>query len=77
MEPRKIKDVTVAGISLVTKEYTPAVQKAENKYAIFKMQAPAWMQKLADFFWLSKIGEEKIDKAIKSLEKLQELAKHQ
>jgi hypothetical protein len=34
--PRDIKNVFVDGISLVTKDNTPAVEQAENKFALFK-----------------------------------------
>ena len=34
--PRDIKNVFVDGISLVTKDNTPAVEQAENKIALFK-----------------------------------------
>ena len=34
--PRDIKNVFVYGISLVTKDNTPAVEQAENKFALFK-----------------------------------------
>lgn len=34
--PRDIKNVFVDGISLVSKNNTPAVEQAENKFALFK-----------------------------------------
>ncbi|MCP4523983.1 MAG: hypothetical protein GY828_07240 [Candidatus Gracilibacteria bacterium] len=34
--PRDIKNVFVDGISLVRKNNTPAVEQAENKFALFK-----------------------------------------
>lgn len=33
---REIKNVFVNGISLVSKNETPAVEQAENKFALFK-----------------------------------------
>ena len=47
---REIKDVIVQWISLVTNEYTPAVPKAEARFALFKAK-PKWLMKLEQFFW--------------------------
>lgn len=48
---RNIENVTVEGISLVSKDYTPAVPKAETRFALFKAK-PVRLQKLQDYFHL-------------------------
>lgn len=65
----QLKDVTVDKISLVTKDYTPAVPKATNKYAIFKIAKPR-LEKLKKFVQWEPEWKKKIRKfyAIKKLE---------
>ena len=46
---REIGNVIVEGISLVSKDYTPAVAKAETRFALFKAK-PKRLQKLQDTF---------------------------
>lgn len=54
---RDIKNVIVEGISLVTKDYTPAVPKAETRFALFKAQ-PKWMTKIKKVFGLTENTEQ-------------------
>jgi hypothetical protein len=66
---REIKDVVVQWISLVTDEYTPAVPKAEARFALFKAK-PKWLMKLEIFFWgvPNDITDMKVNKLIKTLQ---------
>ncbi len=45
---RKIKNVFVNGISLVSKNNTPAVAEAENRFALFKTKETSEIQKIKD-----------------------------
>ena len=61
---RSIKDVIVDRISLVSKDNTPAVPKAESKFSIFKM---VWV--FNGDSKLKKDIENKIDETIRKLKK--------
>lgn len=61
-----IKDVDVSGISVVTNKHTPAVPKAEAKYAIFKIHEGR-VHKLRKFFNLDAPQEEARVKKTKEL----------
>lgn len=71
---RDIKNVIVDGISLVTKDYTPAVERAETRFALFKA-TPNWLIKLCKAFGfdnkpkkpLSKSQSDKLDGLITKL----------
>jgi len=45
----KLENVTVERISLLTSDNTPAVPKADARFALFK-SVPQWMTKLQKFF---------------------------
>lgn len=60
---REIKDVFVNWISLVTKNETPAVEQAENRFALFKTK------KRTDIDSLNKI---QVNLQKRKLEKIQE-----
>jgi hypothetical protein len=47
--PQELNNVIVERISLVTNDATPAVPKAETRFALFKA-LPKWLQKLQAFF---------------------------
>lgn len=70
----ELKDVTVDKITLVTEEHTPAVPKATNQFALFKMKEKPRMMKLKKFLWLEtkparkKKVEKFVAKEIKKLE---------
>lgn len=71
----ELKDVTVDKISLVTKDFTPAVPKATNQFALFKMKEKPRMVKLKKFLWLeTKPGwKKKIEKFLTTeVKKLQD-----
>lgn len=67
---REIKDVIVQWISLVTDAYTPAVPKAEARFALFKAK-PRRLIKLEQFFWKKNTQEHDLEHVIDSLEKNQ------
>lgn len=63
--PSKIYDVSVDKISLVTKNETPAVPKAGNKYAIFKVKRkdPIRKSKLKNV--IDQLSQDPIKKSLK------------
>lgn len=66
--PQELNNVIVERISLVTNEATPAVQKAETRFALFKA-IPKWLQKLQSFFVIQEIKKQ--ERLISLLEKNQ------
>jgi hypothetical protein len=65
---QELNNVIVERISLVTNEATPAVPKAETRFALFKA-LPKWLQKLHTFFATQEL--KKSDYLISLLEKNQ------
>jgi hypothetical protein len=65
---QELNNVIVERISLVTNEATPAVPKAETRFALFKA-LPKWLQKLHAFFATQEL--KKSDYLISLLEKNQ------
>ena len=61
---KKLKDLVVKNITLVTKDETPAVEKAETKFSIFKTVWKAFTKNK-----ISKIQREKLTKISKWYEK--------
>lgn len=66
---QELNNVIVERISLVTNEATPAVPKAETRFALFKA-LPKWLQKLHAFFATQEL--KKSERLVFLLEKNQE-----
>ena len=55
---QELNNVIVERISLVTNDATPAVPKAETRFALFK-SVPKWLQKLQAFFATQELKKHK------------------